>query len=105
MPREPAYGDERSQDGEALSPSEKAEAWRAEANVRRRGLGSPEPRPIPGRNHQLADARPAAYHTVLPPLTAIVCPVTKDASSLARYVAAQPTSSGLPQRPIGTVAR
>ena len=50
-------------------------------------------------------ARPAVYQTVLPPLTAIVWPVTKEASSLARYVAAQPTSSGLPQRPIGTVAR
>ena len=45
------------------------------------------------------------YQTVLPPLTAIVWPVTNEASSLARYVAAQPTSSGLPQRPIGIVEK
>ena len=45
------------------------------------------------------------YQQVRPPLTAIVCPVTKAASSLARYTAAQPTSSGLPQRPMGMVAR
>ena len=50
-------------------------------------------------------ACPAVYQTVLPPLTAIVWPVTNEASSLARYAAAQPTSSGLPQRPIGIVAR
>jgi hypothetical protein len=39
MPREPAYADERSQDGEAKSASECVKAWRACTNVRlsRRG--------------------------------------------------------------------
>ena len=43
-------------------------------NVRRRGMGSPEP-------PQDVAAR---YQHVRPPLTAIVCPVTKAASTLAR---------------------
>ena len=43
MPRKPAYADKRSQDGEAPSASERAEATEAEANVRRWGTGNPEP--------------------------------------------------------------
>ncbi len=40
---EPGYGSERSQDGESEADMQRAEAWRAEANVRRAGLGSHEP--------------------------------------------------------------
>jgi len=43
MPRKPAYAAKRSQDGEAPAASERADAWRASVNVRRRGMGNPEP--------------------------------------------------------------
>jgi hypothetical protein len=43
VPREPAYADERSQDGGAKSASERVEAWRADTSVRRRGMGGPSP--------------------------------------------------------------
>ena len=80
---------------------------------RSRSIGPPRPtrRAPPPSERRTQDfcrpggACPAVYQTVLPPLTAIVWPVTNEASSLARYAAAQPTSSGLPQRPIGIVAR
>jgi hypothetical protein len=42
MPQEPAYANERSMDCEATFASERAEATMAAANVRRRGMGSPE---------------------------------------------------------------
>ena len=50
MPREPAYAAKRSQDGEALAASERAEATMAEASDRRRGTGSPEPAAGPHRS-------------------------------------------------------
>ena len=67
-----------------------------------RGLDGRGERPATGPGQTRAARR---YQHVFPPLTAIVWPVTKAASSLARYTAAQPTSSGLPQRAIGTLAR
>jgi hypothetical protein len=45
MPHEPAYGDKRRQDAEAQSTSEFAKGRMPFANVRRRGMGSPEPLP------------------------------------------------------------
>ncbi len=93
MPDEAALETERSQDGEARFPSSELKA-----GCRKRASAEPA-WACPERAH----ARP--YQQVLPPLTAIVWPVTKAASSLARYTAAQPTSAGVPQRPIGTLAR
>jgi len=40
---ERADGSERSQDGESEADTQRAEAWRAEANVQREGLGRHEP--------------------------------------------------------------
>ena len=51
MPREPAYADKRSQDGEAQSASERATGRMPVASVRRRGMGSPEPRERPATGH------------------------------------------------------
>jgi hypothetical protein len=42
MPQEPAYANERSMDCEATFASERAKGRMPEANVRRRGMGSPE---------------------------------------------------------------
>jgi|GEM_PF-2450995 len=42
VPREPGYGSERSQDGEAKRTCSEPRPRRAEANVRRRGTGSPD---------------------------------------------------------------
>ena len=93
MPGEAALETERSQDGEARFPSSERRAGCPQRATAEPAWACPE----------RARARP--YQQVLPPLTAIVWPVTKAASSLAKYTAAQPTSSGVPQRPIGTVAR
>jgi hypothetical protein len=43
VPREPGYGSKRSQDGEALADMQRASGRMPDANVRRRGTGSPEP--------------------------------------------------------------
>jgi hypothetical protein len=93
VPGEAALETVGRQDAEGRFPSSELKAGcrkRASAEPAR---ACPEPRA----------QRP--YQQVLPPLTAIVWPVTKAASSLARYTAAQPTSAGVPQRPIGTLAR
>ena len=37
------YGSERRQDAESEADMQRAEAWRAEANVKREGPGSPKP--------------------------------------------------------------
>jgi len=43
MPRKPAYAAKRGQDGETPAASERADATRASANGRRRGVGDPSP--------------------------------------------------------------
>jgi len=43
VPREPAYAAKRSQDGGVPAASEREDATMASSNVRRRGMGSPEP--------------------------------------------------------------
>ncbi len=43
VPREPAYAAKRSHDGEAPAAYEFASGRMPDANVRRRGTGSPEP--------------------------------------------------------------
>jgi hypothetical protein len=52
VPREPAYADKRSKDCGVLSASERAEDRMSAANVRRRGMGTPDPRKtLMGHNH------------------------------------------------------
>ena len=72
MPREPAYVDKRSQDGEAQATSERANGTMPFANVRRRGMVSPERvgglersspqvenlRPLGGGDPQVENLRP-----------------------------------------------
>jgi hypothetical protein len=43
MPREPAWLTSGGMDAGAPGSLERAQAWKAEANVRRRGVGNPEP--------------------------------------------------------------
>ena len=93
---------ERSQHRVSDSPEGESERPATGAGRPRTAAGTSWKPSVGGRP---GGARPAVYQTVLPPLTAIVWPVTKAASSLARYAAAQPTSSGLPQWPIGIVDR
>jgi len=53
-----------------------------------------EPRLQPGARR--------AHSSVLPPFTAIFCPVINEAASLAKNATTLPTSSGIPMRPAGT---
>jgi hypothetical protein len=44
------------------------------------------------------------YSAIMPPSTAMVCPVTNDAASEQSHTTASATSSGVPRRPIGSKA-
>ena len=82
-------------------------------HVRLRLPAGEQPRHQPGhhtRRHEeeqeAAEHRPGAGHvSPRPPSTTMRWPVTKPAPSEARKLTAWATSSGVPMRPAGTVAR
>ncbi len=54
-----------------------------------------------GQLYELLEHVKSSYHGDKPPFTQSVCPVTNEASSLAKYCTACATSAGVPQRSAG----